>query len=114
MRLENGSDPLLKQFICRNENLNRSTSKNGQIALKGTFNDLRLKQKRKLVRDSYDCVSLGTSLSNGEEEKQEQCKLELMEYYKLEVRDLDKVYSTMEATHPLQTAEYLFAWIGHF
>ena len=53
MRLGNGYDSLLKQFINRNENMDRSTSKRASNALKGTtcisvsLNDLPKKVKRK-------------------------------------------------------------------
>ena len=102
MRIETGYVSLLKQFISRNENLNRNKLPSVK---KGTESKNVNVTKRKSMMcdtDSYGCISWAPNLNTEDEEKQETIRKELMEMYGAPGCKWDDVYSKMQDAFALK------------
>jgi hypothetical protein len=102
IRIGTRYDSLLKQFILTNENLNRGKSPHSNFVRGSETGQQKTEpKKRKVVHDSYGCISWAPSMSSDEESEQEKIREELKKHYGSEP-DWNLVYKGMEATYALQ------------
>lgn len=104
LRIGTGYDSLFKQFVSRNENLNRPYTQQKAVSsgCETKENNGTKSGKRKAEQDSYGCMNWGPSLSpEEEEEEQEQLRKELVKSYEAVEPDFELVMSNMQKTYPL-------------
>lgn len=99
IRVGTGYDSLLKQFISRNENLNRGSGVKSPPKL--SMHTESAGKRKSVVHDSYGCVNWGPSMTCEDELEQEKTREELKAAYGPEP-DWEQVYSKMDETYALQ------------
>jgi len=104
VRIGSGYDSLMKQFISRNENLNRKSSPSVLVNKDIAPRSVPVTKRKSSIfdTDSYGCVSWGPNINAEEEVKEEVIRKELADMYGSPGCNWDDVYSKMQDTFALQ------------